>query len=50
MFELRTFGGLELLHKGDRDTSAIPMQAKRLALLAYLAALPCNAFRRQTSS
>ena len=47
MFELRTFGGLELLHKGDRDTSAIPMQAKRLALLAYLAALPCNAFRRR---
>ena len=47
MFELRTFGGLELLHTGDRDARAIPMQAKRLALLACLAALPPSTFRRR---
>jgi DNA-binding SARP family transcriptional activator len=47
MFELRTLGGLELLHTGDGDSSAIPMQAKRLALLAHLAALPPHSFRRR---
>lgn len=47
MFELRTLGGLELLRIGDGDPHAIPMQAKRLALLAHLAALPPGTFRRR---
>lgn len=47
MFELRALGGLELLRTGDRDPHAIPMQAKRLALLAYLAALAPRSFRRR---
>jgi serine/threonine-protein kinase len=47
MFELRTLGGLELLRTGDGADRAIPMQAKRLALLAHLAALPPHAFRRR---
>jgi len=47
MFELRTLGSLELLRNGDGDPRAIPMQAKRLALLAQLAALPARGFRRR---
>ena len=47
MFELRTLGSLELLRNGDGDPRAIPMQAKRLALLAQLAALPAHGFRRR---
>lgn len=47
MFELRTLGSLELLRAGDGDEHAIPMQAKRLALLAHLSALPPHGFRRR---
>ncbi|MBP2647997.1 MAG: transcriptional activator protein, partial [Gemmatimonadetes bacterium] len=47
MFELRTLGSLELLRTGEGDPRAIPVQAKRLALLAHLAALPPNTFRRR---
>ncbi len=47
MFELRTLGGLELLQTGDGAPRAIPMQAKRLALLAHLVALPPSSFRRR---
>ncbi len=47
MFELRTLGGLELLRTVDGADHAIPMQAKRLALLAYLAAHPPSSFRRR---
>lgn len=47
MFLLRTLGGLELLRTGDGGDHAIAMQAKRLALLAHLAALPPGTFRRR---
>ena len=47
MFELRTLGGFELLRTVDGADHAIPMQAKRLALLAHLAALPPVSFRRR---
>ncbi len=47
MFELRSLGGLELLRTGDGGDRAIPVQAKRLALLAYLAAQPPSTYRRR---
>lgn len=47
MLELRTLGGLELLQESKGKVRAIPLQAKRLALLAYLAATPRDGFRRR---
>ncbi|HMU62265.1 MAG TPA: hypothetical protein PKA66_10815 [Gemmatimonadales bacterium] len=47
MIELRTLGGLELLQGGAGQPRAIPLQAKRLALLAYLATSSPNGFRRR---
>lgn len=47
MIELRTLGGLELLQLRDGVVRAIPLQTKRLALLAYLTALPESGFCRR---
>ena len=47
MFELRTLGGLELLERADGRARAIPLQAKRLALLAFLATPSPSRFRRR---
>jgi len=49
MIELRTFGGLELLQRDGGQPRAIPLQAKRLALLTFLAVSPPNSFRRRDS-
>jgi serine/threonine-protein kinase len=45
--ELHTLGGLELRRSGDAAASFIPLQTKRLVLLAYLAASPTHGFRRR---
>lgn len=47
MIELRTLGGLELHRSGEGATSTIPLQTKRLVLLAYLAASYPQGFRRR---
>lgn len=47
MLELRTLGGLELLESGTGQARAIPLQAKRLALLAFLATTSPNHLRRR---
>ncbi len=47
MLELRTLGTLGLYRGGTDATAAIPLQSKRLVLLAYLAAAPANGFRRR---
>lgn len=47
MIELRTLGSLELLQLRDGAIRAIPVQTKRLALLAYLAVLPPGGYCRR---
>ena len=47
MIELRTLGGLEIHRSEDGIPQAIPMQTKRLALLAYLAAPHFHPLRRR---
>lgn len=47
MFDLHALGGLELHRSGAGAARTIPLQAKRLALLAYLTASPSHSFRRR---
>jgi serine/threonine-protein kinase len=47
MLELCTLGGLELRQSGAAGGYAIPLQTKRLTLLAYLANSPAHGFRRR---
>jgi DNA-binding SARP family transcriptional activator len=47
MLELRTLGGLELRRECEGNPHVIPLQLKRLVLLAYLAAAPGRTFRRR---
>ncbi len=49
MLELRTLGGLELRRVGDGKSAPIPLQTKRLVLLAHLAATPSGGFCRRDS-
>ncbi len=48
MIELRTLGRLELMRSADAPADAIPLQAKRLALVAYLGASRNDVRRRDT--
>jgi DNA-binding SARP family transcriptional activator len=47
MIELRTLSGLELWRSGEGAASALPLQTKRLVLLAYLAASSPHCFCRR---
>jgi serine/threonine-protein kinase len=49
MLELRTLGGLELRRSAGGTVHPVPLQTKRLALLAYLASAPSGDFRRRDS-
>jgi len=49
MLELRTLGGLELRRAEGGTPGPIPLQTKRLVLLAHLAAFPAKGFRRRDS-
>ncbi len=47
MLHLQTLGGLELRQAGDGAAHVVPLQTKRLMLLAYLAACPGQGLRRR---
>ena len=47
MLHLQTLGGLELTRSDNGASLVVPLQAKRLMLLAYLAASPRHGLRRR---
>ena len=49
MLHLHTLGGLELRRSGEGASRVVPLQTKRLMLLAYLAACPGHGLRRRDS-
>lgn len=49
MLELRTLGGLELRRSDGGEAGSLALQTKRLVLLAHLAAVPAQSFRRRDS-
>lgn len=49
MLELRTLGGLELRRTDGGAAGPLALQTKRLVLLAHLAAVPADSFRRRDS-